>query len=215
MARRWTQHLAHDDIAVNGLHEWGRERANAHRPCTQPVSEVYMPRKGNPRGSGLAWLRDVIANPPDGCASWPAAKNTRGYGITRFDGKSMLTHRVSWMLAHGDIPQGLGVLHRCKQSRACCNPLHLYVGTQLDNCNDRTRDGTANPARGDKSGARLWPERRPRGEANSRAVLTSEQVLQIRERRSAGEPLLSIAMAFGVSKSLVSAIALQLIWKHL
>lgn len=60
---------------------------------------------------------------------------TKGYGQTRYEGKLWGTHRLAYVLTHGDIPKGLQVMHSC-DNRSCCNPAHLSVGTNLDNVND-------------------------------------------------------------------------------
>jgi hypothetical protein len=50
-------------------------------------------------------------------------------------GKILKVHRLAWAEANGPIPTGLRVLHKCDVP-ACCNPDHLFVGTQLDNVTD-------------------------------------------------------------------------------
>lgn len=52
----------------------------------------------------------------------------------------MGAHRYSWMLAHGDIPPGMLVLHKC-DVRCCVNPDHLFLGTQKDNMADMVAKG--------------------------------------------------------------------------
>ena len=54
----------------------------------------------------------------------------------------MYAHRVAWMLAHGPIPRGMNVLHRCDVPR-CVNPDHLFLGTQHDNVRDMIAKGRA------------------------------------------------------------------------
>jgi hypothetical protein len=44
----------------------------------------------------------------------------------------MLAHRVSWILAHGEIADDLCVLHRC-DNLLCVRPDHLFLGTLWDN----------------------------------------------------------------------------------
>lgn len=51
-----------------------------------------------------------------------------------------LAHRQTWVFTHGQIPHGLHVLHRC-DNPPCCNPAHLFLGTNLDNIADRVRKG--------------------------------------------------------------------------
>jgi hypothetical protein len=43
-------------------------------------------------------------------------------------------------MSNGAIPEGLHVLHRCDEPR-CCNPEHLFLGTQAENMADMHRKG--------------------------------------------------------------------------
>ena len=57
-----------------------------------------------------------------------------------FRGKQTGTHRVSWILTFGEIPDGLFVLHRC-DNPPCLNPQHLFLGTHLENIADKISKG--------------------------------------------------------------------------
>ena len=54
---------------------------------------------------------------------------------------------AAWGLRYGPISEGLCVLHRC-DNPGCCNPNHLFVGTQRRNIEDR--DSKGRQARGEK-----------------------------------------------------------------
>jgi hypothetical protein len=103
---------------------------------------------------------------------------------------------VAWILANGEIPDGLQVLHRCDHP-PCCNPRHLWLGTHLDNMMDRSRKG-----------------RVPRGETSGRSRLTSTQVSDIRIRKSAGERARDLAIEYGVSMSTIHKLASRTRWRH-
>src|SRR3990167_11380987 len=65
-------------------------------------------------------------NKGEGCWTWTATKNNKGYGVisVRDYGGNKLAHRVSYELSHScSIPKGLLVLHNC-DNPLCVNPKH-------------------------------------------------------------------------------------------
>jgi hypothetical protein len=86
---------------------------------------------------------------PDACWPWLRSTNDKGYGRLMMGGKAgIAAHRAAWTVTNGPIPKGLNVLHRC-DNPPCCNPAHLFVGTQADNNADRHAKGrTAMPTNG-------------------------------------------------------------------
>jgi len=65
--------------------------------------------------------------------------NPSGYGqVGIVDGKLIRAHRLAWELTNGWIPNGLYVCHHC-DNPPCCNPAHLFLGTQADNMSDMVK----------------------------------------------------------------------------
>lgn len=101
------------------------------------------------------------------CWLWRAAVDKDGYGKFQLTTRSrpkqihVRAHRLAWALANGKMPpSGLVVMHACDNPR-CVNPAHLSLGTQSENRADCTHKGRN--ATGDRNGACLHPESRPRG----------------------------------------------------
>jgi len=190
-------------------------------------------RNRMPRGSSLSralWER-VDKSPghgPDGdCWEWTGFKQ-KGYGRFMFQGRKLFAHRVAWELTKGQIPSDLHVLHTC-DNPPCCNPEHLWLGTQADNNRDRDEKGRARYLTGDEHWTQRKPERIPRGsthytkkrphfikrgEQNAQSKLTEKEVLEIRLARSNGETLESIAKRYGVTLSCIWNIAKRKTWRH-
>ena len=113
----------------------------------------------------------------------------------------MKTHRVSWMLHHGD-PGALHVLHRC-DNPLCVNPAHLWLGTHAANMKDMMRKGRH----------RTHDQR---GTANPRARLTESQVVELRRLYASGQlRQTQLASRFGITQAQVSAIVRRDAWAHL
>lgn len=155
-----------------------------------------MPRR--PADPAARFWSKVNKDAPSGCWEWTAAINQRtGYGQFKLDGKSVQSHRYSYQLAKGPIPDGLLLLHDC-DNRKCCNPDHLTPGTNVENMRDMVRKG-----------------RSARGERHHSAKLSAAQVLAIRERLAGGERVTQIAREFEVSHQVISKIKQGEVWSFL
>ncbi len=78
----------------------------------------------------------------NGCLEWQGALQTSGYGLVNVPGTSfaITTHRLSYMLFNGAIPQNLQVRHCCGNKK-CVNPKHLIQGTAKENAQDEKTQG--------------------------------------------------------------------------
>jgi hypothetical protein len=71
---------------------------------------------------------------------WTATVNPGGYGMIGHERKVRTAHRVAWELAHGAVPKGLCVLHRC-DTPGCVAVDHLFLGTYAENNRDMAVKG--------------------------------------------------------------------------
>jgi hypothetical protein len=148
------------------------------------------------------WSQVDRGSSADGCWRWTGALHSSGYG--RFHGKAggeWYAHRLAWVLTYGAIRPGLQIMHRC-EDRLCVRPGHLFAATMAEA--GRYKAAHDLFARGDRSAAHRYPERRPRGERHGAAKLTDAQAVAIRARYAAREASITrLAAEYGVSTTQV------------
>ncbi len=137
----------------------------------------------------------------NGCWEWNNWCNANGYGRTTqyVDGKHkhVMSHRLAYEIWYPiSFDKELCVLHNCPtgDNPTCCNPEHLWQGTQQDNSNDCVR------------------KRRHAHGTKVAKKLSESDVFEIRSRT---ESYQTIADDYGVSKTLVYRIKCQKAWKYL
>ncbi len=140
------------------------------------------------------WSRVAKGLTPDDCWIWLWGVDKDGYG--KFRARSVgqqRTHRIAWVLSNGPIPSGLQVLHSCDQP-ACVRPDHLWLGTHLQNHQDKARKG-----RSPTPWAKLHPELALRRTRHPNAKLTEAAVSDIRQNyRPRKVPLRHFAKKYNV-----------------
>jgi len=77
-----------------------------------------------------------------GCWNWQRSRRSGRYGHVQWNGKVTAAHRVFAYMFLGFPLDSRFVLHKCDNG-LCCNPKHLFLGTQFDNmrdCADKKRN---------------------------------------------------------------------------
>lgn len=153
-----------------------------------------MPRLGQRNITRTFWSR-IDRRGDDECWPWLGYRHAKGYGrsfVWVGDRVYVVPHRASWAIHYGP-PGDMHVCHRC-DNPPCCNPRHLFLGTNIDNVKDRVAKG-----------------RTQRGIQHFKARVTEDDVRAI---RASTERPAAIARRYGISYGTVAAILTRRTWKH-
>ena len=85
------------------------------------------------------WPRVSVGQPWE-CWEWEGPVNRSGYGLFSLDGDQAMAHRMAWWLGVGEVFIGGNICHHC-DNPGCCNPAHLFMGTQKQNVLDMIDKG--------------------------------------------------------------------------
>ena len=99
------------------------------------------------RGKQSARVGWIVAE--TGCHLWQGARDPKGYGRVRIDGRTLRVHRVRYAREVGPIPEGLPLDHFvCDNGPGgCCNPHHVRPATNRENVLRGTGITAANAAK--------------------------------------------------------------------
>lgn len=139
---------------------------------------------------------------PNDCWPWIAALDKKGYGkvgIRSLDQCGRGAHQVAYVITHNmdPIPEGINVCHSC-DNPPCCNPAHLFLGTQKDNLKDCA-----------------VKMRTARGSANGQAKLTEDNIRQIFILKDRGASSKRLAEMFSITRGSITRILAGGRWAHI
>jgi predicted nucleic acid-binding Zn ribbon protein len=172
-----------------------KQKTCSHK-CGKPLNNGRHPMSEEQR---IVRFWSFVSKPEldDGCWEWQMHLGRHGYGEFYWRKKTTTTHRLVWYLTNGDIPEGMQVCHTC-DNRSCCNPAHLFLGTNKDNCDDKVKKG-----------------RQQKGAQCHMAKLSESDVITIRNLHASGGKYKELALAYGVSAACVQYIVSRKTWKHI
>src|SRR5215468_7462560 len=106
----------------------------AHERCLRPVEG---PGASPGQATSLDELPDFLAskirpNAITGCWEWIGARDSRGYGNVRVNGRVRKAHCVLYEVVRGRIPPELESDHLCRVPW-CVNPSHLELVSHAEN----------------------------------------------------------------------------------
>lgn len=145
------------------------------------------------------WAKVDKSAGPDACWPWTASLHGHGYGRFKLESYVQVgSNRMAYALHHKADPGPLCVCHSC-DNRPCCNPAHLWLGTNDDNMADMAAKGRS----------KTPPSK---GAQNGNAKLSEAQIETVKAMIRAGKTNIEIARPFGVTHQLISRIRRGRAW---
>lgn len=202
-----------------------KTRISLGKPAYQQPSKptkVYGPWKNGPKapkritmdlGVGLSnfgkkprdwqerFWEKVEKRGVDECWPWTGTKCDRGYGqmFVGTAGKTRRPYRasrLSYLIAHGEVPEGYVVRHKC-DNPPCCNPNHLEIGIPVQNSRDAVERQQLN-----------------QGTRNGNAKFIDDQIRQMRSLKNQGYGNAEIAKLMNTSSGTVCSITNGRAWRN-
>lgn len=139
---------------------------------------------------GIPFWDRVQRGAPDECWPYQGSIQPNGYGHWGRRGEESTAHREAWRRTWGVLPPGLSVCHSC-DNPPCCNPGHLWLGTNAANMadhHDKVRRGIV------------------RDRAGKARIFSPPEIIRIRELHALGVGLTRLAADYGCVKSTIWSI---------
>jgi hypothetical protein len=146
------------------------------------------------------------------CWLWTGATTRGGYGQLKITGsrKNIRTNRLTFFLEHGKFPANKA-LHHC-DNPPCCNPAHIYDGTDSDNSLDALKRKRHLWQRLGTKPTVAFTDKRPFGSAHAHAKLNEKQAAAIKRALASGESVVDLGRRYGVSYQSIQQIRAGKSW---
>lgn len=169
------------------------------KPGQKRLSRSETLRRYPPSAAHISRFWDKVRGPNKaGCREFSGAKNEKGYGIVGlYPNTTIHAHRLSYFLTYGFLPEHMVICHHC-DNPACCEPLHLFLGTKADNNADMRGKG-----------------RHAHGVSHYQAKLNPSKVRAIRKMVKEGKSMRACGERYGVSSSTIEDIIYGKTWKEI
>ncbi len=156
--------------------------------CCLFCAEPFTPTHGNAKycSPDCYMSGSTSRDEHTGCHLWTGALDSIGRPHAHWNGKRRKAHIMAFTIAGGVLPEGYLLRHLCNNAR-CCNPLHLKVGTHVENMADKAASGIV------------------AGENSYNASLTNQQARDIYKLRGSGSAS-AVAASLGVTPHVVHRI---------
>jgi hypothetical protein len=150
------------------------------------------------------WSRVQIGG-PDECWPWLGGCSSNRYGIVWFKGIHISAHRLAWKFNRRRTPGRWHIRHRC-DNPPCCNPKHLFRGTQTQNLREASK-------RGRMSENHRGPNPTIQGVLNGQAKLTEAKVRWAR-RKHGVLTISAMCKHLGITRGTLHPALTGKTWRH-
>lgn len=142
------------------------------------------------------------------CLEWKGSTDSKGYGQIRAFGKLILVHRIALQIKIGRLfIEEEKALHTC-DNPSCCNPDHLFIGTQKDNVADMMKKGR-NGGQFQKGHTGLASPSKRFKKFKKETIIAARE-----EHEKTGIGHKRLAKKYGMSPGNMRAVLKRSTWKH-
>lgn len=169
------------------------------RVCANTVNARENAKIKHEKFQNIDYLKSrIVIDKKTGCWNWQGSKGRQGYGVKRIGDRLIKTHRLFYELLVGKIKKNKKVCHKC-DNPSCCNPEHLFIGTQRKNMQDMMKKNRSNFHR---------------GENNKLSIFKNEEVIEIRKLYPSITQA-ELARRYKCSEGAIASIIHRRTWKHI